>query len=514
MLPVVALVGRPNVGKSTLFNALTGTRDALVADLPGLTRDRQYGYGQVGGRCIVIDTGGLVESPTGVEALMLRQTMKAIEEADVVVFVVDVRSGVTPTDEFVAAGLRRSGKPIVLAANKAEGRDPDMAAADFHGLGLGQPVAISAAHRSGVVGLMEKVLEGRTAVLSVEAETLDAGGEHMEAEAAADADADVDADADADADAADDEGAEDLPVPSRELVADRARAKEPIRVAVIGRPNVGKSTLINRLVGEERVVAFDQPGTTRDTVHVPFTVQGQDYVLIDTAGVRRRARVDEGIEKFSVVKTLQAIDEAHVVLAVLDAHETVADQDASLLGLCADRGRAMVIAVNKWDGIDASQRDHIRNQMALRLAFLDYAPVHYISAMHGSGVGLLLRSARRAFQAAMREMATPALTRILEKALEAHQPPLVQGRRIKLRYAHQGGRNPPVIVVHGNQVEHVPDGYRRYLVNTFREAFRLHGTPIRVEFRADKNPFAGRRNELTPRQVAKRKRLIKHAKRR
>ena len=494
MLPVVALVGRPNVGKSTLFNVLTGTRDALVADLPGLTRDRQYGYGQVGGRCIVIDTGGLVESPTGIETLMLKQTMKAIEEADVVVFVVDVRSGVTPTDEFVAAGLRRSGKPIVLAANKAEGRDPDMAAADFHGLGLGQPIAISAAHRSGVAGLMEHVLEGRTAVLSVEAET---AAEFADDEAV-EADGEVAADGEA--------------APSRELAFDRARAKEPIRVAVIGRPNVGKSTLINRLVGEERVVAFDQPGTTRDTVHVPFTVQGQEYVLIDTAGVRRRARVDEGIEKFSVVKTLQAIDEAHVVLAVLDAHETVADQDASLLGLCADRGRAMVIAVNKWDGIDAGQRDHIRNQMALRLSFLDYAPVHYISAMHGSGVGLLLRSARRAFQAAMREMATPALTRVLEKALEAHQPPLVQGRRIKLRYAHQGGRNPPIIIVHGNQVEHVPDAYQRYLVNTFREAFRLDGTPVRVEFRADKNPFAGRRNELTPRQVAKRKRLIKHAK--
>ena len=492
MLPVVALVGRPNVGKSTLFNVLTGTRDALVADLPGLTRDRQYGYGQVGGRCIVIDTGGLVESPSGIETLMLKQTTKAIEEADVVVFVVDARAGVTPTDQFVAASLRRSGKKIVLVANKAEGRDPDVAGADFHSLGLGQPSAISAAHRHGINALMERVL---------------GVPEVPEDEPADDEQFDPVDEADGESDA-------DESRPSALLEADRARAKEPIRIAVIGRPNVGKSTLINRVLGEERLVAFDEPGTTRDTVHVPFEFQGQQYVLIDTAGVRRKSRIDETIEKFSVVKTLQAIDEAHVVLAVLDAHETIAEQDASLLGLCADRGRAMVIAVNKWDGIDNSQRDHIRNQLSLRLSFLDFAPVHYISAMHGSGVGLLLKSAKRAFIAAMREMPTPALTRILENALQAHQPPLVQGRRIKLRYAHQGGRNPPIIIVHGNQVEHVPDAYRRFLVNTFREAFRLQGTPVRVEFRADKNPFAGKRNELTPRQVAKRKRLIKHSKRR
>ena len=502
MLPVIALVGRPNVGKSTLFNVLTGTRDALVADLPGLTRDRQYGYGQIGGRCIVIDTGGLVESPSGIETLMLRQTTKAIEEADYVVFVVDARAGVTPTDQFVAASLRRSGKPIVVVANKAEGRDPDVAGADFHSLGLGQPMAISAAHRHGIDALMRHVLGTSDEVDAPDGDHDPDAGDPDESFDEADVDAE------ADALAGDGDGA------SPELLGDRQRAKEPIRVAVIGRPNVGKSTLINRVLGEERLVAFDEPGTTRDTVHVPFEFQGQQYVLIDTAGVRRRSRIDETIEKFSVVKTLQAIDEAHVVLAVLDAHETVAEQDASLLGLCADRGRAMVIAVNKWDGIDNSQRDHIRNQLSLRLSFLDFAPVHYISAMHGSGVGLLLKSAKRAFIAAMREMPTPALTRILEQALEAHQPPLVQGRRIKLRYAHQGGRNPPVIIVHGNQVEHVPDAYRRYLVNTFREAFRLQGTPVRVEFRADKNPFAGRRNELTPRQVAKRKRLIKHSKRR
>ncbi len=501
MLPVIALVGRPNVGKSTLFNVLTGTRDALVADLPGLTRDRQYGYGQVGGRCIVIDTGGLVESPVGIETLMLKQTSKAIEEADFIIFVVDARTGVTPTDEFIAASLRRSGKALIIAANKAEGRDPDVAGADFQSLGMGRPVAISAAHRHGINALMERVL-GEVPV-EEESEEIDPEIALLEAQ-----------DSEQSLDAFDEQDGDDeaeTSEPSAVLRADRAKAKEPIRIAVIGRPNVGKSTLINRLVGEERVIAFDQPGTTRDTVHIPFEFQSQQYVLIDTAGVRRKSKIDETIEKFSVVKTLQAIDEAHVVLAVLDAHETVAEQDASLLGLCADRGRAMVVAINKWDGIDNSQRDHIRNQLSLRLSFLDFAPTHYISAMHGSGVGLLLKSAKRAFIAAMREMPTPALTRVLEKAIEAHQPPLVRGRRIKLRYAHQGGRNPPIIVVHGNQTEHVPDAYKRYLVNTFREAFRLQGTPVRVEFRADKNPFAGRRNELTPRQVSKRKRLIKHS---
>jgi GTP-binding protein len=461
MLPVVALVGRPNVGKSTLFNALTGTRDALVADLPGLTRDRKFGYGRVGGHYIVVDTGGLVEQPQGLEALMVAQSERAVAESDRVVFVVDMRDGLTPADRHIAQFLRRAGKPVLLAVNKTEGRDADVAAAEFHALGLGEPLAIAAAHRQGLEVLMEHVLEGI------------------------------------------------------ELQPDAPReAEEGIRVAIVGRPNVGKSTLINRLVGAERVVAFDQPGTTRDTVHVPFDRDGHKYVLIDTAGVRRKARIDEGIEKFSVVKALQAIDEAHVVIGVLDAHETIADQDASLLGLVAERGRALILAVNKWDNIPMDQRDHIRNQLLLKVPFLDFAPQHFISARHGTGVGDLLGAVRRAYDAAMREMPTPELTRVLEAALVAHQPPLVRGRRIKLRYAHQGGKNPPIIVIHGNQVEHVPDAFRRYLVNTFREAFRLHGTPVRVEFRQDANPFAGRRNVLTERQVKKRRRLIKHSKRR
>ena len=462
MLPVIAIVGRPNVGKSTLFNVLTGTRDALVADLPGLTRDRQYGYGRRGGRYIVVDTGGLVVSPSGIEALMVRQSEHAIAEADCVLFVVDQRAGPTADDAAVAAKLRRTGKPVILVANKCEGVESELAGLEFHAYGLGDPVPISAAHGEGLDRLAAMFLRGLTS--------------------------------------------------NEDLAAEAELDRDTIRIAVVGRPNVGKSTLINRLIGEERVVTFDEPGTTRDSVHVPFERDGRRYILIDTAGVRRRARVEDAIEKFSVIKALQAIEEAHVVIGVLDGHETIADQDATLLGHVAERGRALLLAINKWDHIPEDQRDHIRNQLELKLPFLDFAERHFISALHGTGVGLLLADANRAAQAAMRDMPTPELTRVLEAALEAHQPPLVRGRRIKLRYAHQGGRNPPVIVVHGNQVAHVPEAYRRYLINTFREAFRLHGTPVRVELRADSNPFAGRRNELSDRQRKKRRRMIKHIK--
>jgi len=455
MLPVVALVGRPNVGKSTLFNALTGTRDALVSDEPGLTRDRKYGYGRSSlHRFIVVDTGGLVESPRGIEQLMAQQTRRAIEGADHVVFVVDGQAGVEAADHFVADVLRRSGKPVTVAVNKCEGRDSDVAAAEFHGFGLGEPQALSAAHRQGIDELVEQVLAGRAP--PDEAMETDAGG--------------------------------------------------AIRVCVVGRPNVGKSTLINRLLGEERLIAFGEPGTTRDSVQVPFERDGQSFVLIDTAGVRRRARVEQTLEKWSVIKTLQAIDEAHVVIGVLDAHETVAEQDATLLGLVADRGRALVIAVNKWDHVTTEHRDEIRSQLALRLRFLDFAPLHFISALHGSGVGELMNSVREAYAAAMRELPTPELTRVLEAAIRQHQPPLVRGRRIRLRYAHQGGRNPPIIIVHGSQAERTPEDYRRFLVNCYREAFRLRGTPVRVDFRSEDNPFAGRRNKLTPRQRRTRQR--------
>ncbi len=460
MLPVVALIGRPNVGKSTLFNALTGTRDALVADLPGLTRDRQYGYARRAGlACIVIDTGGLVERAEDVERLMVEQTERAIEEADRLIVVVDGRAGVTPQDEFAARLARRSGKPLVLAVNKTEGFDEDVAVAEFHALGLGEPQPIAAAHDRGVTDLLLHALSGL------------------------------------------------------EEPAEQPIEATGIKVAVVGRPNVGKSTLINRLLGENRLVAFDRPGTTRDAVFVPFERDGERYTLIDTAGVRRRARVEDAVEKFSVIKTLQAIESAHVVVLVMDAHDTVAEQDASLLGTVIEEGRAVVLAVNKWDNIPMEQRDHIRAQIQQRLTFADFAPLHFISARHGTGVGELLATVRRVYGAATREMSTPELTRVLEAAIASHPPPLVSGRRIKLRYAHQGGRNPPVIVVHGNQTEHVPDAYRRYLVNVYRQAFDLAGTPVRVLFRGEENPFAGRRNELTPRQRRKRKRLIQRNKR-
>ena len=460
MLPVIALVGRPNVGKSTLFNVLTRTRDALVADLPGLTRDRKYGYGRNASTpYLVVDTGGLVAEADGIEQLMAKQTLRAVEEADRVLFLVDARQGATHADRHVAQVLRKMNKHVILVANKAEGLDAASAGADFHQLGLGEPQAISSAHGDGVRALMERALEG-------------------------------------------------LSGPPEEAIPD-----EGVKVAVIGRPNVGKSTLINRLLGEERLIAFDQPGTTRDAVFVPFERDGRKYTLIDTAGVRRRARVEEAIEKFSIVKALQAVDSAHVVIGVIDAHDTVAEQDASLFGLVAERGRARLIAGNKWDNIPMDKRDEIRAGLDLRLPFLDFAPVHFISALHGTGVGDLLKAANHAYAAAMRDMATPELTRVLETATQQHQPPLIRGRRIKLRYAHQGGKNPPIIVVHGNQVEHVPDAYRRYLANVFRKNFRLEGTPVRVEFRSDENPFKGKRNPLTPRQRRSRKRMLQRVKR-
>ena len=464
MLPVVALAGRPNVGKSTLFNFLTRTRDALVADLPGLTRDRQYGFGRVGPvPYIVVDTGGLTGQQDELDGLMARQTMRALDEADVVLFMVDAREGLTATDEQIAALLRRRGRPVVLVVNKGEGQALSLVTAEFHRLGIGEPVVISSAHGDNVRALMDEVL---------------------------------------------------APFPGTDASDAPERAEDSIRVAVIGRPNVGKSTLINRMIGEERLVAFDQPGTTRDAVEVPFTRDGERYTLVDTAGVRRRARVSETIEKFSIIKTLGAIDAASVVIAVLDARDGVTDQDASLLGLAAERGRAMVIAVNKWDGLAPDQRDAVRRQLDLKLPFVEYAPIQFISALHGTGVGDLFALVGSSHAAAHRNLPTPELTRVLQDAVIAHQPPIVRGRRIKLRYAHQGGRNPPVIVVHGSQAELLPDTYQRYLANIFRKVFRLQGTPVRIELRSADNPFAGRRNPLTPRQQKKRERLMQHVKKR
>lgn len=437
MLPVIALVGRPNVGKSTLFNVVTGTRDAIVADVPGVTRDRQYGFARSGDiHYVVIDTGGLVEHPVGIEAQMRVQTERAVAEADRLVLIVDGRAGMTPQDIFVAQELRRSGKPVTLAVNKAESLNHDVIAADFHSLGIGEPHAISASHGQGCRSLMETVLEG------------------LEPQQRED----------------DDRGA--------------------IKIAIIGRPNVGKSTMVNRLIGQDRVIASEVPGTTRDSILVPFRRDDRDFILIDTAGVRRKSKVDDPVERASISKTLQAIDEAHVVVMVLDAHDSIADQDASVLGLALQRGRSLIIAVNKWDGIPPEQRDDIRRQLSLRLDFVPFAPIHVTSARHGTGVGEVVQSAIRAFEAAMRVMPTPALTRAMEAAMTAHQPPIVRGRRIKLRYAHQGGRNPPRVIIHGNQTDSIPDAYTRYLSGVFRKTFDLYAAPVSVEYRSDKNPYA------------------------
>lgn len=461
MLPVIALVGRPNVGKSTLFNVLTGTRDAIVADIPGLTRDRQYGFGRVGPvPYIVIDTGGLVENPTGIETQMREQTQRAVEEADRLVFLADVREGLTPADHFVLRELRRAGKPVTLALNKGEGLDLDLVGGDFHALGLGEPVMIAAAHGQGCEDLMEHVLAG-LAAQPVE-ENADAGA---------------------------------------------------IRIAIIGRPNVGKSTLVNRLLGQERVIASEVPGTTRDSILVPFRRDERDFVLIDTAGVRRRSKVESVVERASVAKTLQAIDEAHVVVMVLDAHDTIAEQDASVLGIALERGRALIIAINKWDGIPPDQRETIHRQLSLKLDFVPFAPLHFISARHGTGVGEVMQSVVRAYEAAMREMPTRELTRTLEHALTVHQPPLVHGRRIKLRYAHQGGKNPPRIVIHGNQTASVPDAYTRYLANVYRKKYDLFATPVAIEYRTDRNPFV-RERRVKPHPDAKPSRRGKHGRRR
>lgn len=462
MLPIVAIVGRPSVGKSTLFNALTRTRAAIVSDVPGVTRDRQYGYARVGRvPCVLIDTGGLSPQPRGLDAQIRVQTERAIAEADRLILVADARAGLTAQEEFIARELRRSGKPVVLAVNKAEGRDPDVVAAEFHRLGLGAPLAISAAHGEGVRELIDTALA-------------DLAGEEAVPDTAA----------------------------GQGAAGAAGAADDAIRVAVIGRPNVGKSTLVNRLIGEERVIASDLPGTTRDSILVPFEREGRRFLLVDTAGMRRRAQVEDPIERASVARTLQAIAEAHVVILVLDAHDSIGEQDASVLGQALERGRVILIAVNKWDHIPESQREEIRRQLALKLDFVPFAPLHFISARHGTGVGELIRDVVRGYEGSMREMPTAEVMRTLERALEAHQPPLVHGRRIKLRYAHQGGRNPPRVIVHGSQASAVPDAYRRYLANVFREQFDLYATPVAVEFRSDANPYDTRPGRSRPRAAA------------
>lgn len=478
MLPVVALVGRPNVGKSTLFNRFTNTRDALVADYPGLTRDRKYGQAKFEQRqFIVVDTGGITGDEEGIDAEMAQQSLLAIEEADVVMFLVDARAGLLPADQAIAEHLRKVDKDVYLVANKVDGIDGDSESAEFYSLGLGQIHQIAAAHGRGVSQLLQESL----------APLEDAFPEMRVVEQ---------------------EVQEEL---DAEAQLERLQAL-PIKLAIVGKPNVGKSTLTNRILGEERVVVFDLPGTTRDSVYIPMERDDREYVLIDTAGVRKRRKISEAVEKFSIVKTLQAIEEANVVLLVIDAREGITDQDLSLLGFILNSGRSLVIAVNKWDGLDTDIKEDIKRELDRRLGFIDFARLHFISALHGTGVGNLFESVQEAYASATKRINTSILTQIMEMAQDDHQPPLVRGRRVKMKYAHAGGYNPPVIVIHGNQVDDLPHSYKRYLMNYFRKALQVMGTPIKIEFREGSNPFEGKKNQLTLAQQRKRRRMMSYHK--
>ena len=462
MLPVAALVGRPNVGQSTLFNVLTRTRDALVADLPGVTRDRHYGVCRLieGQPFVVIDTGGLVDDAEGLAAQTAGQVDIAIAEADVVLLVVDARDGLLPTDRSILDRLRRAGKPVILGVNKVDGVNEDTALADFAALGLAEVLPLSAAHNRGIANLLE-AFAPKLPPESGEEETADLG----------------------------------------------------VRVAIVGRPNVGKSTLVNRLLGEERVIASELPGTTRDSIRVPLVRDGKQYTLIDTAGVRRRARVEDALEKFSVIKSLQSVEAANVTILVLDANEGVADQDATLIGHVLQSNRALVIAVNKWDGLDAYTKERTKASLSRKLDFVPWARHVFISAKHGTGVGDLMKAVDRAYASANKKFTSSELNRALEAAYTGYQPPLVRGHAPKLRYAHPGGTNPPTVVIHGSRTQHIADGYRRYLENFFRKRYKLEGTPIRIDFTEKENPYAGKKNELTEGQQRRRQRMISRAKR-
>ncbi len=473
LLPVVALVGRPNVGKSTLFNALTRSRDALVHDQPGVTRDRHYGFcrEREGRPFVVVDTGGLTLEDAGMEGLTARQAWAAIDESDVIVLMLDARDGLMGTDQEILASLRRTGKPLVIAVNKIDGLDESSVDAEFSTLGIAARVPIAAAHRRGIDVLLSEVFAQLPELATV------AGP--------------------------DGEGARSDAPPS--MIP---------KVAMVGRPNVGKSTLVNRLLGEERVIASAEPGTTRDAIEVPLSRDGKEYILIDTAGVRRRGKVDEALEKFSVIKTLQAIARADVVVVLIDAAEGVTDQDATVIGHVLDAGRALVIAPNKWDGLSTDVRERVRSELERKLVFVPWAQKVFISALHGSGLGELITAVQRAHLSASTRFSSNELTQAVDEAVTRNPPPMVQGRAAKLRYAHLGGNSPLRVVIHGSRLSHLPDSYRRYLENTLRERYRLVGVPLRVELRDGVNPFAGRRNELTESQQRKRRRLIRHVKRR
>lgn len=440
MLPTIVLVGRPNVGKSTLFNRMTRTRDALVADLPGLTRDRHYGRGLGASKpYLVVDTGGFEPlADTGILQEMARQTLLAIDEADVVIFIVDGRNGLAPQDKVIADKLRKSQRPILLAVNKTEGMNRAVVSAEFFELGLGDPLSISSAHGEGVKDLVELALEPFAE-----------------------------------------------PEPEQDQDTDRVP-----KVAIVGRPNVGKSTLVNALLGEERVIAFDEPGTTRDSIEIDLQRGDKHYKIIDTAGVRKRGKVFETIEKFSVVKTMQAIEEANVAILVVDARDGITEQDAHVAAYILDSGRALVVAINKWDGLEEDQREWIKREIDRKLKFLDFAKFHYISALRKKGLTELFVSVDEAYKAAMAKLSTPQLTRVLIDATTQHQPPISKGIRPKLRYAHQGGSNPPIVVIHGNHVDGIKDSYKRFLESTFRKVFQLSGTPLRVQFKQGNNPYA------------------------
>lgn len=477
MKPVIALVGRPNVGKSTLFNKLTRTQDALVADFPGLTRDRQYGEGQVGGFAYtLIDTGGLSGAPQTLDAAMADQTLMAISEADLIIFMVDGRAGLLGVDGDIADELRRRSAQVILCVNKIDGVGEDKAQLDFYALGFEHSAAIAASHNRGVQPLMQMA----ASVLGIEVSE-EAGSSRRRRR----------------------DRPED-PVAEASIEQEREARRSEIRICFVGRPNVGKSTLINRLVGAERVIAYDKPGTTRDAVSIPFSRGEKQYKLIDTAGVRRRGKVSEKVEIFSIIKTLKAIDESNVCVMLLDASDSVTDQDMHLLGHIIDKGRALIVAVNKWDSLSAEQRERVRADLERRVEFLRFTRIHFISALQGSGVGDLFKSVHRAHSSAFIDLSTSRLTRLLEVAVSQHAPPLVNGRRIKLRYAHQGGVNPPIIIVHGNQSSKVPASYQRYLMNHFMKALRLFGTPLRIEFRQGENPYADRRGRAAGNPAAAR----------
>lgn len=473
MLPVIALVGRPNVGKSTLFNRLTKTRDALVAEIAGLTRDRKYGEGLIGDEpFIVIDTAGISGEEVGIDAEMAAQSFQAIEEADIVLFMVDAQSGIIHADNLLADYLRKKGKEAYVIANKIDGRNPDVVLAEFYELGMGEPIPIAAAHNRGINALIEHVLTELHGQKEVEPERELTGYEEWEEMYG-----------------------------EKEVIDVKAQHEElnvkGIKIAVVGRPNVGKSTLINRFLGEDRVVVYDQAGTTRDSVYIPYERHGQDYTLIDTAGIRRRKSITEAAEKFSIIKTLQAIQDCNVCVLVLDAQDGIVEQDLHMLSFVLNAGRALVIAINKWDGMTSEDRENVKRELDRRLEFITYADIHFISALHGTNVGHLYESVDKAYASSMAKWSTSQLTRLLEDMTKNHQPPMVNGRRIKMRYAHQGGSNPPVLVVHGNQTDKLTEAYKRYLANTYRRVLEINGTPIRMVFKSSENPFSDKKEGPT-----------------